>query len=465
MPSLKTMLFGEGNRIGRRLIVQIIAFSSLITLCLSAVQLLVEYRSLRGALDQQLDGVRIYVPNIAGSVWDFDEKQIRRALDALVLLPNMAKAEIVAADTPKQWNAGTKPAANIVTRSYSLRHEAGGADTEIGTLTVVAGLDGIYRQVATSAVSIVLGNGLKTFLVALFMIYLIRRTITGRLETMARKVHELIPRMPSLQGAVEPQRKPIPAALDELDAVAWTLDHTARDLEMSVTALGALNADLLASRAQLQASLRQKDVLLKEVHHRVKNNLQVVASLLSMQGRAAGAESRELLQESVDRVKAMALVHEQLYCSEDFSSIPLGEYLARLAENLAQSHRPVSQRVPIRCEAARVAVGIEKAIPLGLIVNELVSNAFKHGYADGAGGEIQILLKRAEDGSLQLTVVDDGRGLPAGFLATDTSSLGMQLVVRLTDQLGGDLRCTSVPGARFEIRFAPDENAEFRLAA
>jgi diguanylate cyclase (GGDEF)-like protein/PAS domain S-box-containing protein len=255
VPQLKNLLYGERPQIGRRLIVLIIAFSSAITLCLSVIQLVFEYRGLRSELDRQLDGVKIYVPSIAGSVWDFDHQQVQRALDALILLPNVVQVSVATSDTATNWNAGTSPSDNILTRTYSLRYTVRNTDREIGTLTVVATLDGIYQQVATSAVSIVVSNALKTFLVALFMVYLIRRLITSRLERVASKVHQLLPGTLPVGEAVTLPTQPIPATLDELDAVDWALDQTAANLGIAVSALADANQDLFSSRQMLRSML------------------------------------------------------------------------------------------------------------------------------------------------------------------------------------------------------------------
>ncbi|MEW6163425.1 MAG: response regulator [Pseudomonadota bacterium] len=256
MPNLKTLLLGERPRIGRHLIVQIIAFSSLITLCISVIQLFAEYRELRSALDRQLEGVAIYVPSIAGSVWDFDRQQVQRALDALILLPNVVQARIVTTDTGLQREAGKRVADNFVEKTYSLRHNVRGEDKEIGVLTVVASLDGIYRQVAASALSIVLSNALKTFLVALFMIALIRRVVTGRLEKLEQKVRTLVP--DTLPQSAQTLPQVLPRHIDELDAVDWTLDHIAGKLGIAVASLKEMGEELerrLAEQKLTEAEL------------------------------------------------------------------------------------------------------------------------------------------------------------------------------------------------------------------
>ena len=168
---------------------------------------------------------------------------------------------------------------------------------------------------------------------------------------------------------------------------------------------------------RIREALSEKEVLLKEIYHRVKNNLQVVSSLLSLQSRRlADDHTRRLLADSANRLNSMAMVHEQLYRAENLSSIGLAEYLQKLASNLTSVNQPLSARVPIELEAEELYVAVERAIPFGLIVNELVSNAYRHGYpSDIARGRILVRLTTLPDERARLQVSDDGCGLPVGF--------------------------------------------------
>jgi two-component sensor histidine kinase len=198
-----------------------------------------------------------------------------------------------------------------------------------------------------------------------------------------------------------------------------------------------------AAQRQLEAAIEQKELLLKEVYHRVKNNLQVVTSLLNLQARGVtDAHVRRLLQDSADRVQSMALVHEQLYRAPDLARIDLAHYLERLGAYLMSVHRPTSLRVPVRVQAdGGLTLDLERTVPCGLIVNELVSNAYKHAYA-GVAHDGRILVEaraRANDGKLVLAVVDDGIGPPSDFDPARAASLGLRLVMTLAAQLDGDL--------------------------
>jgi PAS domain S-box-containing protein len=227
--------FGRERRIGRRLILLVLSFSAGATLCFTGIQLAFQYRDLHRALDRQLEGVGLYVRSLEGSVWDFDERQVQRAIGALVLVPNVAFVRVTDASTGKTWAAGEPPAGAAPTRVYPLLHNDRGVEREIGRVEIVATLEGIRRQMIGSALSLVLGNALLTIVIALVMVLLIRRLVTARLERMAARVRGLAPSV--LPGGSAADARPVPADLDELDAVDWALTRATADLGAAVGAL------------------------------------------------------------------------------------------------------------------------------------------------------------------------------------------------------------------------------------
>lgn len=209
---------------------------------------------------------------------------------------------------------------------------------------------------------------------------------------------------------------------------------------------------VLAERV-LSESLQEKEVLLKEIHHRVKNNLQIIASLLALQSDAtADAGTRELLQKSIHRVRSMSLIHERLYQSETLGRIDFGEYAEALAGFLVRSYG-VGSVVALVVDMKPTELDIEMAVPCGLILNELVSNALKHAFTDGRAGELRVTIRPEPEGGFSMTVADSGPGLPAGFAIEQATSLGLQLVVSLTKQIKGRLTIRNHGGASFCITF------------
>jgi PAS domain S-box-containing protein len=220
-------------------------------------------------------------------------------------------------------------------------------------------------------------------------------------------------------------------------------------------------SDRKRSEERIRAALTEKTVLLKEIHHRVKNNLQVISSLLSLQSSHIGdATSRELFKESQNRIRSMALVHEKLYQSRDLSRIDCNEYLKSLAVNLFRSYGGEARGIALRVETHDALLGIDAAIPCGLIVNELVTNSLKYAFphTDGAGEpeprEVIIDLQTLPDDSIRLSVGDNGVGFPDQVDFRSTSSLGMQLVNVLAEQLGGTVELDKIAGTRFIITFS-----------
>jgi PAS domain S-box-containing protein len=206
------------------------------------------------------------------------------------------------------------------------------------------------------------------------------------------------------------------------------------------------------AEAQIRQSLQEKEVLLKEVHHRVKNNMQVISSLLSLQGeQITDPAALTSFRDSQNRVRSMALVHEKLYRSESLASIDFSEYVADLMASLKRSY--IMSDIDLRVEADDLRLGVDMAIPCGLIINELVSNALKHAFKGRKGGMVDVRINRNGKGKTMIRVQDDGNGLPSDFDHRQSNSLGMQLVSMLTEQLGGSLEVNGAVGTCFTITF------------
>ncbi|HEY2773220.1 MAG TPA: histidine kinase dimerization/phosphoacceptor domain -containing protein [Candidatus Binatia bacterium] len=207
----------------------------------------------------------------------------------------------------------------------------------------------------------------------------------------------------------------------------------------------------LAAEQQLERSLAEKEILLREIHHRVKNNLQIISSMLSLQSdRSSDDEMRQVFHESEIRIRAMALVHEQLYRSGDLSRVDLARYLETLARQVIRYFGRDDCHVDVRVAEAVREVSVDQAIPIGLIVNELVANAVKHGFARLRSGCITVELT-GSDQSRTLVVSDDGSGFPGELDLAASESLGLKLVQALVEQLGGRLSASGEHGARFSI--------------
>ena len=227
---------------------------------------------------------------------------------------------------------------------------------------------------------------------------------------------------------------------------------------------------------RIRASLKEKEVLLQEIHHRVKNNLQVISGLLTLQAdQSAGKSLSEIFRESQDRIRSIALIHEKLYKSHNLAEITFDEYLRSLTENLIAAHGVAAGRVAISYEMESILVTIEKAIPLGLIANELITNILKHAFPEKRQGKMRITLKErrgvkfyapTEDTdttpnmgttrrthAYELTVADNGIGLPADFSVDSQKSLGMHLVSMLAKQLQAELKVKTGPGTEFRLIF------------
>jgi two-component sensor histidine kinase len=249
--------------------------------------------------------------------------------------------------------------------------------------------------------------------------------------------------------------------------------RTRKDRAMVAGALQESEERVEAQRATLErqtVSLQQRETLLREVHHRVKNNMQVMSSLLSLQARAAlHPETRRMLEDNQNRIQSMALLHEILYQSEDLAMVDFPKYVLRTVDYLFRSFGVKDRQIRLRTELDQLELELDDALPFGLLISEVVSNSLKHAFPQGRGGEVSVFLRQHSDKTISLILSDDGIGMPRELDWATTRSLGLRLVRALAQQLRGTLEIRSQGGTEVRLTFQvrhrdPMGRAEFHAS-
>ncbi len=291
-------------------------------------------------------------------------------------------------------------------------------------------------------------------------------------ESMVLLAIEDITERKKAEEKLQAAHQQLKASEQQLRATNQQLRASEQQLQASNQQLRASEQQLMAANQQLEAdinerkrmeekiraALREKEVLLKEVHHRVKNNMQVISSILNLQSRhIQNSHTQKVFTDSQNRIMSMALVHEKLYESEDLAKIDFAGYVRSMTGYLFGLYG-AGNSIRFNIDIKNILLDVNTAIPCGMIINELISNSLKYAFPAGRGGQIYIGLHQAEYDKLILTVKDDGVGLPEGMDFRKTESLGMQLVVMLTEQLDGSIEVDKRKGTTFKITFAAPNN-------
>jgi two-component sensor histidine kinase/sensor domain CHASE-containing protein len=289
---------------------------------------------------------------------------------------------------------------------------------------------GIYHQGKDALNYLVVSVALVGMVFIVVILVLLETSVLARLASVTTSVFNI-----AMSGDRSAQ-VPVPRGKDELWQLATTINQMLESLKRSET------------------QLHESTVLLKEIHHRIKNNLQLISSLLALQSVRIQDESIiQFLKDSQYRIQSIALVHEKLHNSTELSLVDLGEYTRSLVDQIKASIA-ISDAVTVSVEADCIVLDIDHAAPIGLILNELITNAFKYAFPDGKAGEIKVELRTTGDRQYTITVRDNGIGLPEGMDIHSTSTLGLQLANGLTEQLDGTLQLRRDSGTVIEMTFA-----------
>ena len=466
------------TKIGKKLMVAIVAFSSLVTFVITAIQLGLEYQQQRADVDELLERLSIYYPNLAASVWSFNEEQIQLALDSLVRLPNISSAQ-VSAEGGRTWSAHSDMPRHFFVRTYPLEHVVRGTTKQIARIEITADLDPITGRLITQALTILISNAIKTFLVAGFMFALFRHLVTNRIDDLAKKVNGLVPQLaPSAFSFANPEDE-FPARGDEIDGVRWAFDGMAQRLKLVI-------ADLNARHLQLESENRQR----QEAENSLRQAMEQLSQTLVELERFAYVAAHDL-QEPIRSIVSFSQMLERRCAAslgedgKEYLAFIIGEShrLSRLVTDLLEYSRCESQNLnltPVDCTAAvtealnTLHAAIEQkqaqitlaplptltadAVQLHQLFVNLLGNALKYCAPDVVP-HIHVSAERGE-GAWRITVADNGIGIEPQYHAYifevfrrlhtrdayPGTGIGLALCKRVAENHGGTLSVRSAPG-------------------
>lgn len=344
-------------------------------------------------------------------------------------------------------------------------------DIKVGDIYLGLSLSSVYESINDLRKNIAIVS-IILFLISVFAVYFITKLFTEPLTIIVDAVKNIsegdlnqnitiksYDEMAFLADSINDMSEKLAKSNREMDKITRELESRVNDrtkkLEDVLETLRLENTQRKKAELEITSSLHEKEILLKEIHHRVKNNLQIVSSLIFFQlKQISDPEMLEMLRDGQNRVKTMALIHERLYQSGDLANIDFREYLKKLTTFLMQSYGVNQAKIKLRLNVHDIKISVDTAVPCGLIVNELISNSLKHGFKNRDSGEIRVDMGFDEANKLIMKISDNGVGFPHGLKIEKTDSLGLRLVQNLTKQINGKAEFYNNNGTIVKITFS-----------
>ncbi len=484
---------GWENRIGRRLIVLIVAFSSFLAVLATGYQLYAEYRHQRADMDGMLEEVRFLLPLLAGSVWTLDERQITLALEAVTRLPHITRASVTTSDGRNTWSAGTTASRNLVARRYRLAHDVRGETQEIGTLDVSASLDGIYGRLLSQAITILVSNTIKTFLVATFMYVAFSRIVTRRVEELARNVGTLVPESLLARAALPGHDPGFPENGDEIDGLRWAYDNIAHRLKIAAEDLRNRHAELeleIQERTRAQSDLQRVIAELSRTNaelerfayiatHDLQEPVRGLVSFSQLLERkfseSLGGDAKDYLRFIIkDAHRISDLLRDLLeYSRAGRQGLALGEVdCQEVVDSVMQSLTPTIERKQAELRISLMPRLVADRMQLYQVFLNLIGNALRYCTATRPVVEVKA---EHQDAAWRFEVADNGDGIDPQYhdyvfevfrrLHTGASypgtGIGLAICKRIVESHGGRMWLRSAPGEGASFFFSiPDAVAD-----
>ncbi|MBF0290104.1 MAG: hypothetical protein HQM14_19985 [SAR324 cluster bacterium] len=481
--------------IAYRLIVYILICSSMITLVGTGYQLFLEYWRDINLIEDQMEQIqKSHLMGLINSLWMTDTQQAKVLLEGVVRLPDIQYLEIQS--TERVWiSAGTLKEHNIIEKRFPMNFSHQGEDFNLGSLYAVATLERVHQQLIDRVLVILMTQGIKTFLVSTFIFFIVQFILTRHLSTMAKYANQLNAK--NLHSPIQLSRKSKDDELEEViiamnrmrenlktsytdlqvelhhrlnaeKALIEHKEHLEEEVEARTAALQKTNEQLQdeihvrrQAEEQLKVSLQEKEILLQEIHHRVKNNMQVISSLSRLQFRHIKDERVEQSVHNLQqRIQTMSIIHEKLYRSDDIGSIDFSEFVEELVHELLISYCVTPEQISLSTEIEKIHLGVHYAIPCGLIINELVTNSLKYAFSDTILGKISIQMHQKPNHRIYLEVKDNGIGIPDDLDIKNSKSMGLRIVSILIQQIDGEYQIERTGGTIFKFQFEEKKHGQ-----